>query len=277
MRNRNGSTALIFGLIAIVLIAAIAIYQYQRSSTDLADELIQPIDPAPVADLEPTPVIPEATIPELPVATEEAEQAQAAPLPTLDNSDDFVRQQLSFAPKTLLAWLQPSDLLRRAASYIDGLSRGVMLHKVLRLSPPSDSFTTHKNGEQIWLNAGNYERYDDTVTVITALDMNLVADIFHKLRPLLTSAFAELGYKPRQMDGLILRALDIILETPVIVEPVALEQESVAFVFADAALESLLPIQKQLLRAGPDNTRKIQQQAKLLKEALLNPAIDTDE
>jgi hypothetical protein len=61
------------------------------------------------------------------------------------------------------------------------------------------------------------------------------------------------------------------LTTPVIVEPLKLTRESVTYKFADPDLEGLMPLQKQLLRAGPENTRRIQQQAKALKEALLNP------
>jgi len=45
----------------------------------------------------------------------------------------------------------------------------------------------------------------------------------------------------------------------------------VTYKFADKKLEELMPLQKQLLRAGPENTRRIQQQAKALREALLNP------
>jgi hypothetical protein len=73
------------------------------------------------------------------------------------------------------------------------------------------------------------------------------------------------------MDGIILQTIDNILTTPVIVEPLKLTRESVTYKFADPDLEGLMPLQKQLLRAGPENTRRIQQQAKALREALLNP------
>ena len=74
-----------------------------------------------------------------------------------------------------------------------------------------------------------------------ALDMQQIAGVFHLVRPLLESAFAELGYKPRQMDGIILRSLDNILATPVIVEPLQLVRESVTYKFADPKLEALMP------------------------------------
>jgi hypothetical protein len=102
--------------------------------------------------------------------------------------------------------------------------------------------------------------------------MKLMAQMFHFSRPLIERAFSELGYQPRQMDGIILTALEQILLAPIIVEPIRLTRESVAYKFADPELESLSPLQKQLVRSGPENTRRIQQQALLLKNALLNPA-----
>ena len=53
-------------------------------------------------------------------------------------------------------------------------------------------------------------------------------------------------------------AFDQILAAPVIHEPIALKHESVAYTFADSKLEKLPPIQKTLLRMGPENTETIQ-------------------
>jgi len=95
--------------------------------------------------------------------------------------------------------------------------------------------------------------------------------MFHFSRPLLEKAFSELGYQPRQMDGIILTGLDNILAAPVIVQPIELTRESVVYRFADPSLESLSPLQKQLIRSGPENTQRLQKQALLLKNTLLDP------
>lgn len=235
----------------------------------------QPIEQAYIEEI----AVPTATIPqpsqEAP-AEEEASsevEVQTPTLPRLDSSDTFFRDLLlSDKPNTdIISWLQVDDLIRRTASYLDGLARGSMLSKIFPLTNPQGKFTTHQQGDMIWLNAGNYERYDSTVNAIMSLDMQRIAAIFHLIRPLLEKAFAELGYQPRQMDGIILRSIDNILATPVIVEPLQLYSESVTYKFSDPKLEALLPIQKQLIRTGPENTQRIQQQALALKRALLNP------
>ena len=207
----------------------------------------------------------------------EATKTEAKPvtpsLPNLDASDPLVRDLLldNKSSQGLSEWLTLDDLIRRSASFMDGLARGSISEKILPLGSPEGRFTTHRQDKVIWLNAGNYERYENVISIILSIDMKYMAQFFHKVRPLLETAFAELGYRPRQMDGIILQTIDNILTTPVIVEPLRLTRDSVAYKFADPELESLMPLQKQLLRAGPENTRRIQQQAKALREALLNP------
>ena len=261
------------GTLASIIIVGGVLYQAQKD--DLLDSEILSIPEQQVITLPEAPVVPEATIPSSnEIIDEEMEATEEKPtLPRLDESDQFVRDRISMmsSKEGLKTWLSTDDLLRRSASYLDGLSRGVILGKIFPLSSPESNFATHRDGDIIWLNAGNYERYNATVQILTSIDMKLVAQMFHFSRPLLESAFSELGYQPRQMDGIILTALDQVIGTPVIVEPIQLTRDSVIYKFADPGLESLTPLQKQLIRSGPENTQRLQQQAILLKNSLLDP------
>jgi len=280
--NKSGTskTILMLGTIAAGVLVGGVLYQSTNSSDQDDMELMGIVEQQPVVEaVIERPAVPEAVIP-TPVATPAAEPAaqkktvmKPPQLPSLDNSDAFVRDRMLLIKhkSELQTWLNTDDLLRRSASYLDGLARGNTLSKVFPLTPPEGSFAMHKDGETIWLNAGNYERYDSTVGVLTSFNMKSMGQLFHFMRPLLENAFAEMGYRPRQMDGIILQAIDNILATPIIVEPIRLTRDSVAYKFADPELEALLPIQKQLLRTGPENTQRLQQQALTLKDALLNP------
>lgn len=264
------------GTLASIIIIGSVLYKAQQESFIEAEVLT-----IPEQILEtPTEVIkvPEATIPENYPKEKSKEPKKAEikkpSLPSLDASDQFIRDRLTLMSekKNLVLWLRTDDILRRSASYLDGLARGVILSNIFPLSSPTGEFSTHRDEQTIWLNAGNYERYDNTVSVLSSLDMDLAAQIFHLTRPLLEGAFSELGYRPRQMDGIILTALDQILNTPVIFEPIQLSRDSVNFKFSDSKLESLTPLQKQLVRAGPENTRRLQKQAELLRTALMTPS-----
>ncbi|MDG0971025.1 MAG: DUF3014 domain-containing protein [Porticoccaceae bacterium] len=276
----NSSTSkfiLILGSLAAIAVIAGVLYQAQ-SATDEGLEY-QQIPEQIAQSVSEQPAVPEALIPEpsaqpTAVAKPSAANTITPPrLPSLDDSDQFIRERLLTTKHRdeLKTWLNTDDLVRRFASYLDGMARGVILSKIIPLTGPEGRFTTHRDGEIIWLNAGNYERYNSTVAVLTSLDMKSMAQMFHFIRPLLESAFAEMGYRPRQMDGIILQAIENILDTPIIVERIELTQDSVTYKFADKELEALLPLQKQLLRTGPESTQRIQQQALALKEALLNP------
>jgi len=276
--TNKSKSILTLGTLASLIIVGGVLYQAQKDLPN--DSELLSIPEQAVESFIAPPIVPEATIPE---ALNEADGAnlesstQSEPiktrLPELDTSDGFVRERIllmSNKPEMTI-WLATDDLIRRTASYLDGLSRGIILGKIFPLSSPKSSFATHNDGDVIWLNAGNYDRYNTTVAVIASLDMKSMAQMFHFARPLLESAFFEMGYKPRQMDGILLTAIDQILNTPIIAEPIRLTRDSVAYKYADMSLESLTPLQKQLIRTGPENTQRLQQQALTLKNALLDP------
>jgi len=276
--KKTGSNNLVFiagTLIAAVIIVAVLFKAQNQPEQD--PELIALPEPVAEVVLQ-TPVVPEAVIPEAvepePQPEPQTNSVSTSPtLPKLDNSDEFIRERLLLInnKKEFSRWIKTDDLLRRTASYADGLSNGVLLSKIFPLTAPEGKFATHSSDGSIWLNAGNYERYDRSINTLTSLPMDSMAKMFHFSRPLLESAFSEMGYNPRQMDGIILQAIDVILATPIVAEPIRLSRDSVVYKFADPALESLLPLQKQLLRTGPENTKRIQQQAEALRDALLNP------
>ena len=274
--KRSKIYILLLCIVLAALVSTIAFVNRQAKKTVSSTVLISEADEVTLAFPEGQ-RIPEARIPSSsPDSVSEAVNSsviEKITLPELNNSDSFLRESLTIisSDSSFIRWISKDDLFRRAASYFDGLSRGVILNKIFPLSAPEGNFTTHKTGDELYLNAGNYERYSETIDVILNVDMALIAEIFHSTRPLLEAAFAEMGYNSRQMDGIILQSIEQILSTPIIARPISLSHESVLYQFADPDLEELSPIQKQLLRTGPENTQKIQQQALILRDALLNP------
>lgn len=274
--NNTSNIILALGTLAAVAIVAGILYQAQQTDT-VDEELLNTPEQLPAVVVEP-PQVPEATIPGIQPETEPVAVEQPK-LPDLDESDTFVRDRVALMSNSgvLKKWLLANDLIRRLASYLDGLSRGVILGKIIPLSPADGEFATHRLDGKILMNAGNYERYNNTISVLISMDMKLMAQMFHFARPLLEKAFSELGYQPRQMDGIILSALDQVSSTPIILNPIELTRDSVIYKFADPDLESLSPLQKQLIRSGPENTKRLQKQVKILRNALLNPQSNTEQ
>lgn len=232
----------------------------------------------PVAEVaaEADPLPPAADIPPRPepVATVilESPEEPAVALPALADSDTLVREQLAVAGASspLDRLLQQPNLIRQGAALIDGFSRGLVLRKLLPIDPPAETFSVLEQDGQVWMNPAGYARFDALVAAFAALDTAVLVDTFHTLRPLHEEAFGQLGLNPDEFDNAVIRMLDRILATPEIEDPIALTRKSVMYRYADPQLEELVPLQKQLLRMGPENIRRIKLQARALREGLLN-------
>ncbi len=242
------------------------------------------------AEIEPEPLVveevkveepalpPAEDIPPQPAAivteAEVVEPAEAPPpLPPLADSDDLVREQMEAAGlrSTFAPLEEQEDLVQRSAAIIDGFSRGVVLRKLLPIDPPKAAFSALEEDGTMYMNPAGYSRYDSYSEAISSLDTSVLVGSFHTLRPLYEEAYAQLGLDPNDFDNAIIRMLDRVLATPEIDAPIALTRTSVMYKYADPQLEQLTPMQKQLLRMGPDNIRRIKEKASALREELLNP------
>ena len=190
-------------------------------------------------------------------------------LPSLNESDGEIRTRLIDLSEELAPWLQSEELIRRGVSFNDGLSKGVILSKLVSLPTPEGRFQIKTESDGIYLSEANYQRYDYLENIIGSIDPEKSAKLFHLFRPLLEKAYGELGYQPSTMGASLIFTLDQILETPVLDDPVKLKLDSVYYTFEDPKLEALSPFQKQLIRTGPETTRLIQEKARILKSQLL--------
>ena len=230
--------------------------------------------PAMQPDLPTTPDIPQQPEPLAVLAgadnTVLAAETSADQIELMDG-DSMLRQELAATgTDSIMSKLMSNEHpINVSAAFIDGLGRGVILKKLLPGDPPKQAFSVVEEGEVIYISPSSYQRYDSYTDTLTALDSKRLVSSFHALRPMYEQAFQYLGLDPGDFDNTIIRALDQVLATPEIIEPIALQPKSVVYVFADPALENLPAVQKQLLRMGPDNISRIKQQARALREGLL--------
>lgn len=272
-------------LLALVLMAGLAAFWFwsEREAPQKQVITLPPITtPATPPDLPATPDIPPRSepvtmaVPEPAVVPAEGEAvapgATPPPVPlTPEEGDALLRQQLAAAGgkpvlKKLLADHQPLEI---SAALIDGLGRGVIIRKFLPSASHSEPFSVVTQDDGIYMNPIGFMRYDKYADAIAALDVDALVNAFHLLRPSYEQAYGYLGLDPGDFDNAVIRILDLVLTTPEIGEPIAVTPKSVVYVFTDPSLENLPPVQKQLLRMGPDNIRRIKQQAQALRDALL--------
>ena len=182
-----------------------------------------------------------------------------APVP-LDESDGLVRglvTTLSSHPG-LAAWLVLDDLVRVFVVVVDNVADGHTPAEHLPPWRPTRRFQTIGTGPELRVDPLSHARYDTLAEVAAAIDPAVAADLYRTLRPLIETAYAELGRGPDEFDATVLRALRNLVETPVTERAPRLIRRAPFFEFADPALESLLPVQKQFLGMGPRNVRAVQ-------------------
>lgn len=208
----------------------------------------------------------EAPSPE-PVAEEPEEEE---PLPPLDASDRFVAElveELSSRPE-LARWLATEGLVRRFVAAVDNVSRGVSPRPNLPDMVPS-GYRVEEEAGTIEADPAGYRRYDAVTGIFLSLDVDGTARLYRRLSPLLDQAYRDLGYPDADFDETLRRAIDHLLAAPV--PPASPELVPVGgggYGYADPDLESLSAAQKHLLRAGPENVRRVQAKLRELRSAL---------
>lgn len=195
------------------------------------------------------------------------------PLPALDQSDAFVRnlvEALSSRP-AWAKWLATEGLVRRFVVAVDNVAEGISPNKHLSMLAPKEGFDAIDRHGDFVVDPKSYRRHDLVAEVVASLDTERVAQAYRELNPLIQDAYRELGYPNRHFDQTLARAIDRLLQTPVPEGTVALRPAVKSYKFADPNLEALSPVQKQFLRLGPDNMKKVQQKLRELREELALP------
>ncbi|OQK17083.1 hypothetical protein AU255_04070 [Methyloprofundus sedimenti] len=193
------------------------------------------------------------------------------PLPELVNSDaEFTQDLLSIS-----AQLQPSlfkkQLIRKSIFSINDMAQG-MLPPVKRLRELSFSqpFTVNIKENRMFMSQASYQRYDQLALAIDAIDNQAAVALYHKYLPLFQQVFTELSYPDNyQVLDIIKSATSRVLDAPVINNDIEVIRTSVQYKFASPELEKLSPLDKQMLRMGPENTHLIQNKLRELVEALI--------
>lgn len=192
------------------------------------------------------------------------------PLPALMDSDEWVRkkaQDLSTYAQ-LAGWLKADNLIRRITAAVDNIADGISPRPHLKFLAPGKGFTIVKKRENLYLNPQSYRRYDLVADAFASLDMNGAVRIFRELKPLFQEAYRELGYPNQDFQKTLIRAIKELLGTPIVEGDIVVEQAVMTYQMVDEDLEDLSDAQKNLLRMGPKNIRKIQNKLREMALAL---------
>ena len=192
------------------------------------------------------------------------------PLPALGQMDTFLRALLGTmsAHPDFARWLATDDLIRQMANVVDRISRGLSPAPEVAVLRPTGDFDVTRRGPPT-ISPASFRRYDELAAIVESLDAKAVVEAYRTIQPRLDEAYRALGRTEGGVDDAIDVALQALIETPVPVEPVrVISGKGATYAFADSQYEQLQPVQKQLLRMGPDNVRRIQKRLREIQALL---------
>jgi len=239
----------VVGALAVAVVAVLALWWMSRARPG-------PVLPAPTS----------AT--EVAVGSNRPKR-QPMELPALESSDDLLRRLVSVLSRhPLLARLLATDeLVVNSTLAVEQLGNGrtpAVPLKVLRPSARMAIVGTDTGR----IDPRSFERWDSAVASLVTINPAAAAQLYVNVKPLFDQAYRELGHPTGDFDDSIVRAIEMLNSTPKLTSDLELLRRPGYYEYADPALKSLPPVQKQFLLIGPDNRDKIMSWLKRFATAL---------
>lgn len=185
--------------------------------------------------------------------------ALSGELPNLDSSDESLFNHLRLLVTPVrLRLLEDDQFLRKLVLQIDNASRGELVYQHSPLVSPEETLGILETEDGLKIDSDSYQRYEPYIDLMESIDTSLLVAYYQYYEPLLEEAYAELGYPPEEFRGTFIEAIDSALGVPVVEGDIVLIQPEINYQYEDPTLEGLSPMQKQILRMGPENTMTLQ-------------------
>lgn len=240
-------------LVAILLVAVVAGVSFwvNRDQPEPMPDQVSVEEPeTPRIEVEPLPETP----PE--VASEFELQGE---LPAISDSDATVQVHLQLlGGETPVEWLEGEQTIRRIVVQVANIKEGNPIYQQSPLHRQGNLDLLPAEGDLYFLDPDSYHRYDAYADFLAGIQSDLLVAFYRYYEPLLDQAYSELGNPIGAFRGDLITAVEMILAAPVIDSDIELIRSGLSYEYRDPALEALPNIHKQLLRMGPENTRKIQ-------------------
>jgi hypothetical protein len=185
-------------------------------------------------------------------------------LPRLEESDDAVRDAVGDIPLGTAGqqYLVPGNIIERSASLIYLMAQGDVPYRLLPVSRPKAAFPISDDGTQVVTDPAGFERYDALTQWLQSLDLESLLSSLEWFIPLFREAWSYYGEDPAAFDIAVVMTLDSVIATPEVdLSEARLIRKEAVWIFEDPAVEGLAPIQKQVLRMGPENAEIVKAKA----------------
>lgn len=187
---------------------------------------------------------------------------ELVPLPSLDDSDGYLRLELvNIFGRKLDELLADELLIEKFVATIDNLPRSHVAERIRPLGRLSGDFIADAQdaSDAFQMGAENFARYEYLVSMIELADLDSLIDAYRRYYPLFQEAYVGLGYPSGYFNDRVVEVIDHLIAAPVPTEPVELARPHVLYEYSDDELEALSSGQKLMLRIGNENAERLKQ------------------
>ena len=190
----------------------------------------------------------------------------------LDESDGAVKNAfMTMATSPLVGkYLINEGLLQKFVINVNSIANQEMSPNHSLVVAPEEEFRVYQQADREWIDTSSYKRYNTYIDALESMDTDDLIKLMDTYRGTLEDKFAEISPPNTSFNSALLKAIDELLNTPIIPLPIEVYSDSVMFKFKDEQIEALSGPQKQLIRTGPENTRRIKDILRDLQDALQN-------
>ena len=279
VQKRPPKNNFLFAVIILIILVCAATFVL-LSPTDEPEtrtEVEQTPKEQPVMELKPEndPVVDAPSVkPEKPAELSVPAQRPAEPepvvepLPTLDESDTVVVAKMDeYLSDSVMSLMVTDDVIRRGVVFIDNIAKDKIAKKHTPVVKPEEEFSVNE-GDILTIDPNSYERYTPYVKVFTSLSAAQAVRMYEQYKPLINNAYSEIGYGDDEFNQTLEDAIELLLDTPEPEGELPLLRDSVTYQYAFSEWEQLPAAQKQLLRMGPENMKKVKAALRKIKAEL---------
>ncbi|MCP4897749.1 MAG: DUF3014 domain-containing protein [bacterium] len=187
--------------------------------------------------------------------------------PTSDEGVMVLVRALSTHPR-FAAWLLHDGLLKRFVSGVESIAEGYSPRDEFDFIQPMAPFVVQRYDDELVISEGSFRRFNVVTDVFCSIDTKGTVAVYRQIKPNISKVHHEISWIHPDFDERLVAAIDHLLQVSVPSGPMVVERGTVTFSFADQTLENLTDAQRQLLRMGPHNARRIQSKLAELRAEL---------
>ena len=273
-----------FALIILVVVATLTagwlfydnIEKFFFSSGEIAVRI--PAEKVEVSDAQeeqqeriPMPPRHPVSLPEVADVTTEPQLIEP-PLPaSLEEADPYLDERLQqlISDRNLLALVNLNYFIQKLVLFIDNLPEKSIPRLHLPITPPKPGFITSIHRDQQVIGPRNAARYSAYVRLVEAIPDAPLLRLYRGLYPLFQQAYRDAGDPNAHFNDRLIQVIDNLLDTPEPREPITVIHHVSRYKYADELLEAGSAGQKILLRMGVENTQRVKEKLRRLREGLV--------